>query len=245
MKKNLLDQSNRTTPSTLALEPLMSLNTNQAIQDHLVRFIRESNLKGGDKLPSQQMLAQSLGVSHVALREALRGLEALGILEVKKGSGWYVKNFNFDPVAKGLLYTIQFDSTSLADLTEIRMCLECSFLIHASRTLKPEDIEELKQITTSMMSLAKSQEPWHDLDHQFHRKLFSTIRNQVFVEWMEIYWSIYANFLGTKVFPYESVEDAQMHRDIVDAIQQGKADQAIAILEESLKKSMRRFQVPS
>jgi len=191
------------------------------------------------------MLAQRLGVSHVALREALRGLEALGILQVKKGSGWYVKDFNFDPVAKGLLYTIRFDSSHLVDLTEIRMCLECSFLIHASRTLQPTDFAELKRITDSMIECARASQPWHDLDHQFHRKLFSTIRNKVFVEWMEVYWAIYANFLGDKVFPYESVEDAQMHRDIVDALELGKPDQATSILEDGLKKSMRRFQASS
>lgn len=237
-----MDQIKKTTSATLTIEPLKSFNTNQAIQERVVQFIRESNLKGGDKLPSQFMLAQRLGVSHVALREALRGLEALGILEVRKGSGWYVKDFNFDSVAKGLLYTIHFDSTSLADLTEIRMYLECSFLIHAIRTLQPGDLTELRQITNAMVSRAEAGAPLHDLDHQFHRKLFSTIRNKVFLEWMEVYWSIYINFLGTKVFPHERVEDAQMHSDIVDAIEQEQIDRARAILEESFKRAKRRFQ---
>jgi DNA-binding FadR family transcriptional regulator len=240
-----MDQLNEPPFSSPTLEPLKTLNTNQAIQDRVIQFIRESNLKGGDKLPSQQILAQRLGVSQVALREALRGLEALGILEVKKGSGWYVKDFNFDSVAKGLLYTIHFDSTSLADLTEIRMYLECSFLIHAIRTLQPDDLTELRQITNAMVSRAEAGEPLHDLDHQFHRKLFSTIRNKVFLEWMEVYWSIYINFLGTKVFPHERVEDARMHSDIVDAIEKEQTDRALAILEESFKRAKRRFQTPS
>jgi len=59
-----------------------------------------------------------------------------------------------------------------SDLNEIRICLETNFLIHAIRTLKPEDLDELQHIAEVMIERAEAGEPWHDLDQKFHRKLF-------------------------------------------------------------------------
>jgi len=222
------------------IEPLRTVRTNELLQERLIEYIRRRGLVAGDRLPSQQVLARRFDVSLVALREALRALEALGILEVRGGAGWFVKPFSFDPIAKGLLYHTEFNEDTLRDLHEIRMSLETSFAIHATHTLAKEDIEELQALADAMVANAQVGLQWHELDHRFHQKMFSTIRNQVFNKLMDVFWALYG-YLGLDVDSTESLSEAWKHRLIVDALRTGDPALVTARLEDSLKGSTRRM----
>jgi len=221
------------------IEPVQTIRTNEVIQERLLQYIKRQGLVAGDRLPSQHVLAKRFQVSLVALREALRSLEALGILEVKVGAGWFVKFFSFDAVAKGLFFNTELNETTLRDLQEIRICLETSFVVHATRTLTPEDIDELEQVVDRMIEKARAGQAWHDLDHYFHQKLFSTIRNQMFNKLMDMFWRLYG-YLGSGITPEESLSEALKHHPIVDAIRAGDENLAAQRLRESLQGSRRR-----
>lgn len=222
------------------IEPLQTVKTNEVIQERLLQYIKRQGLVAGDRLPSQQALSERFDVSLVALREALRSLEALGILEVRVGAGWFVKPFSFDAIAKGLFHTTEFNEGTLRDLHEIRICLECSFVIHATRTLSPKDMDELVDLVDEMIARAKSGESWHELDHCFHQKLYSAIRNQVFNKLMEVFWALYG-YLGAEIAPEESLTEALKHRPIVDAIRDRDEERAAEMLRESLQGSRKRL----
>ncbi|MSP11682.1 MAG: FadR family transcriptional regulator [Chloroflexi bacterium] len=130
------------------LEPLKTSHVTEMVQERLIQFIRSNDLKAGQKLPSENQLAESLGVSRVTLREALRSMQGLGIVEVKAGLGWYAKDLSFDSMAKALAYTLKLNKQTLADLEEIRINLECSFLEEAIQTLTAEDLKSLAQAVT-------------------------------------------------------------------------------------------------
>jgi DNA-binding FadR family transcriptional regulator len=222
------------------LEPIKSKDTNELIQERLMRYIRQEGLVAGDRLPAQNKLARRLRVSLVSLREALRALEAVGILEGRVGSGWYVKPFSFDPIAKGLLYSIQFNKYVLADLNDIRVHLEVAFIEHAAKTLTEHDLDELDSLVHEMVSRARINQPWDKLDKEFHKKLFSKIRNQVFSQLMDVFWSMYI-YLGTEIKPDEKVSEALTHQPIVDALRAGDVEQAKQKLRDSLKGAAKRM----
>ena len=222
------------------IEPLRTVRTNELLQERLIEYIRRQGLTAGDRLPSQQILAERFDVSLVALREALRALEALGILEVRGGAGWFVKPFSFDAIVKGLLHHTEFNEDTLRDLHEIRMSLETSFAIHATRTLAKEDIDELQVLADAMVANAQAGMPWHELDRRFHQKMFSTIRNQVFNKLMDVFWALYG-YLGREIDSTESLSEAQKHRLIVDALRTGDPVLVTERLEDSLKGSTRRM----
>ena len=79
------------------------------IQLRMRRFIAEQQLQPGDRLPSEETLCAQLGVGRSALREALKGLEAVGMIESRRGAGNYVAQF--DPAR----YMEYFASSSLVE----------------------------------------------------------------------------------------------------------------------------------
>ena len=78
---------------------MKNVNFNQEIQDRIIEFIRQQNLRADDKLPSEAELCEALSISRISLREAMRSMEALGMIEAKAGLGWFVRDFSLEPLA--------------------------------------------------------------------------------------------------------------------------------------------------
>ena len=227
----------------LGIEPFAVANMHETIQARLMQFISDRQLVAGDKLPSQAALAQALGISLVALREAMRALEALGIIEARAGSGWYVRDFSFDAVAKGLAYSFELNRHSFADLLEIRIRLECSYLPEALRKLTAEDLEALEQSIYEMERLAASGREFDAPDRAFHMRLFSgKVQNQLFTQVLELFWTLYPllSVPAERTQREVLLADARRHRLILEAVQEGDVTLAVQRLLDSLQGAVRR-----
>ena len=105
------------------------------ILDKIIAYIRDYALRPGDKLPTEAELAAELGASRTAVREALRGLETLGIFYVQNGSGRYLRKVAFREVSADRAYNLEVSSANLAELLVIRMVLETQFVGEAVAAL--------------------------------------------------------------------------------------------------------------
>lgn len=96
----------------------------EAIVEEIHHIIVEKNLKIGDKLPSERYLKETLNVSRQSIREALRALELIGVIYVRRGEGTYLANIDnhqlFQLIAKYLIHTDQ----QREDLREIKDMME-------------------------------------------------------------------------------------------------------------------------
>ena len=97
---------------------------NRVIQDQIKQYITDNRLGAGDLLPPEGQLATDLGVSRGSVREAVKALESLGIVEVRHGDGVRVRAFNFDSVFDLLSYGLVFDPVRAAEVLQIRVWLE-------------------------------------------------------------------------------------------------------------------------
>src|SRR5690554_4139090 len=112
----------------------------QSVQEAIQNYINENDLKPGDPLPAESELARQLQVSRNSVREAVKALESIGILETRRGSGLFVKNFSFDPVLETLPYALLTDIDELVDLLEIRCILEVSMISSAIQMMTPDTL---------------------------------------------------------------------------------------------------------
>jgi len=218
------------------IQPVPTVNVNEAIQDRLKQFILEKKLAAGDRLPPEGRLAGSLGVSRPALREALRALEALGTLEVKVGSGWYVRAFSFDSVTKGLAYNLELSQYTFADLSQIRVGLECGFIDDAMRSLTPDTLRNLEQIVTAMEEAAQAGEGYlyTEKDRRFHQTLFADVENPLLDKLMVIFWT--RSWLEIPIWPAGGCEKAWRNRRSTQLIYREPAlkvrDAAVALADK-------------
>jgi len=86
------------------------------IQDKIKKYITDKRLNPGDLLPPEGLLAENLGVSRGSVREAVKSLESLGIVESRRGDGVRVREFNFDSVFDFLSYGLVFQPSRAAEI---------------------------------------------------------------------------------------------------------------------------------
>jgi GntR family transcriptional regulator, transcriptional repressor for pyruvate dehydrogenase complex len=135
-------------PQIQKINPIQMPSMADRIVAALIEYICESDLKDGDKLPTEKELSQSFEVGNRSLREALMILQSLGLIQARRGAGWYMKTF--DPgVTLGLIAPLLEKQSQVGDaelviqarlLNEPTIARLAAANIHATGLYKLEDI---------------------------------------------------------------------------------------------------------
>jgi DNA-binding FadR family transcriptional regulator len=201
------------------------------VQESIKSYILENQLRPGDGLPPETDLASRLGVSRNSVREAVKGLESLGILETRHGSGLFVGNFSIDPLLDSLPYGLLMDLKDLRDLLEIRIVLESGMIEAALEVMSEEQITDLEQLVEEMRASAEAGQPFLEQDRAFHQKLFEDLENTALLRVIDIFW-----LACHRAVAYPSMQDRDPmrtyrdHAAICQAVQAGDAVKTRAAL---------------
>lgn len=205
----------------------------KSAQTEIKQYILSNGLTPGDPLPPESALADQLGISRTVVREAVKGLEALGLIEVRAGAGLFVNSFSFDRLIDHSIFGIQFHAKQLADVLEVRHHIEWGMSEKAVQARTPEQVANLRGILSGMRSRAERGEYDHELDERFHRELYVNIDNAFVHRILEIFWEIYqdANTRGGLPKPRNPLATHQRHEDIVEALALGDVEAMHAAME--------------
>ena len=225
------------------LRPLTYQNRHNLIQGRLKEYIVQNKLKPGDRLPTEEALSEQLGVSRTAIREALRGLEALGIVESRHGVGRVVSPFSFRPVLENLSYGLIFHDYSILQVTEIRKALDAYFVGCATENLTEGDIETLSEIVDRMQERSRAGLDMEREDHSFHELLYRRCGNPLAIELFEITWQVRGGALDQSRVLYEMPPGTvREHRAILEAIVEKDLARARALIVDHHWNIEQRFQ---
>ena len=157
--------------------------------DHIVDQIREAISSGGiapgERLPSERDLGVAFGVSRTTLREALRALEAQGVIEIRTGSrgGAFVAEPSSELVAAALGALLRFRSATARELAEFREPFEAENAGWAARRADPAALAELEHIVGDVDARARDKSvPWAEvaaLEVKFHDAVARATGNSV------------------------------------------------------------------
>jgi DNA-binding FadR family transcriptional regulator len=226
------------------LHPIDTPRRNDLIADRLREHIVQSQYEPGDRLPTEEVLAHRLGVSRSAVREALRGLEAVGLVEARQGFGWVVCEFSFKPILKNLSYGLHFRSHDILHLIEIRKAIDTHFLDATIRNLTRDDLVALSDLTARMREKNAARLPISDEDYQFHRLLHQRSANPLALELFEIYWAVlYAAVDSDRVYTERPPGTARAHTEILEAIKLHDVVRARTLMLDHYRNIEERFRV--
>jgi GntR family transcriptional regulator, transcriptional repressor for pyruvate dehydrogenase complex len=103
-------------------------------------------LQPGDKLPSERDLANSLGVSRSSIRDAIRSLELMGMVEPRQGAGTIVRQISSDSLVNPLANARKRKEELVGELLDFRKMLEPSLAARAATRVSPEELAEMEEI---------------------------------------------------------------------------------------------------
>ncbi len=191
----------------------------EIVRDYVRQYILDNKLSAGDPLPSESQIAEELGVGRGSVREAVKALQSLGVVEVRHGDGLYVRAFSFDPIVETVKYGMRFDADSLSELAQIRFLLESAAIETTVARISDKDIQRLDQLMDVWKERLETGQNHLDLDAQFHRILYASLNNKMFLQLFELFWLAFET-LGDPVIQVgrPPIKDYENHRDILDAL---------------------------
>jgi GntR family transcriptional repressor for pyruvate dehydrogenase complex len=184
-------------------------------EEHLRRQI----LKQGDHdlLPSQGELAAALGVSRTVLREAMKHLEAEGLIEIAQGRRIRVKPAGPQASMRTLDAMLRRSDGSLAQLLEVRRPLEGEIAALAAERIRPEELQTLEAALIELRAL-KTLDRRVDADLLFHRTLAEATRNPVFPLLLDTLAGLLRASRYASIGTHGVAAAVEGHQEILDAV---------------------------
>ncbi|MGH1565798.1 FadR/GntR family transcriptional regulator [Mumia sp. DW29H23] len=207
-----------------------------ALTDQAILEIKGMLLRGelgpGDRLPPEKELSEALGLSRNSLREAVKALELIKVLDVRRGDGTYVTSLEPRLLLEAMSFVVDLhQDTSVLELFEVRRILEPGAAVLASRRARAEDVAQLWE----MLSEVDEQTSVEDLvahDMKFHASIVELSGNSYLASILE---GLSSRTLRARIWRGLTEQNAvertlAEHRGIVDAIASGDEDLVRAVV---------------
>lgn len=200
---------------------------NATVRDRITNLILERGLRPGDPMPTEVELCELMGVSRSSIREAMRTLAALDIVEVRHGTGTFVGHLSLEP----LVYSIALRSSispgesnsALREVVSIRQALDLGYAPTICAALTHEAQSTLERLVNEMIELAERGESFAVPDRQFHRLLLEHSGNHLMADLVDTFWAVHTQLLNSQnvATREELVVTAKAHAEMLQAAQSG------------------------
>lgn len=205
------------------IQPIEPFSLSDRIEQRITEYIKENNLKPGDALPKEIQLAEWLGVSRTAVREAMMRLRTLGLIESKKHRGMVLKEPDLISNIERTLNYEMLDKRTLQDLFEFRLMFEMGMVDFVFLRKTNEQIRELEKLAhSSSYSYVANSFSWEE-EFAFHSALYKMASNQTLLRFQKLLLPVfqYVHDLQVhsenKLIPYHIVT----HHDLVMELKKG------------------------
>lgn len=204
-------------------------------------MIIENGLQVGDKIPNEFELSTMFGKSRGCIREAVKILDAYGVLEVRRGDGTYVRGSASAGLFDAQFFRIIALGTSLPDLIQLRLILETGIIGAVIERITDEDVEELRRIEEKLQEAVMSRAPLEQIvaeDLHFHTALVEITGNEVLKNVYINMLDIFMPYIQNSYVQQHATSDFSVlkhHELIIRAVEERDHDLAMYAIRNSLK----------
>jgi DNA-binding FadR family transcriptional regulator len=217
----------------------------EQVAQNLVEFIENSNLKPGDTLPSTTKLAHNFGVSRPVVREALKFLEAKGVIEITNGKKPMIKPITTEPLLGFFDRIVKVEHKALREFMEVRQGLEIQSAKLAAQRRTPEQLEAMKQVVAAMRENLHDPDTFIELDVELHLLIAQASHNTMMVRLIESIRETLKVTVGEGLrlrMTSDQIQPVQRgHELILEAIEQGDAEAASTTMCQHFERAIARI----
>lgn len=225
------------------LEKIEKTKIYEAAVDQIRAQIENGTWKPGSRLPSERELAEQLGIGRPSIREAMRVLEVMGLVQIKTGQGIFVSEPDPNVKRSKVLLSMLEEDDYVVDLLEVREILEPQIAYLAAQSATDRDIEVLQEILARMEKRANQGESTADDNIDFHLAIARSVDNKVLFQVQKLLLRSSRDAV-VRYFEVPGRDSKSLvgHHEILNAIKAHNPEQARKLMFEHLRA---RFSVPN
>ncbi|HEX9109419.1 MAG TPA: FadR/GntR family transcriptional regulator [Longimicrobiales bacterium] len=202
-----------------------------SLSDRLARqiqlLIQEGEYQKGDRLPSIMEMARTFGVGHPTVREALKKLQTVGVVQIRHGSGVYVSRADHVLVVAAPDFTGGVTKKLLLDLVEARLIMETQSAALAAQHAAPEHLAEMRRLLDTAGANLQDDDLLNSVNMAYHREIAQASGNAVLAQLLEVLRDLFADEQRVILGMTDSRErDHEEHVQILEAME--KHDDCLA-----------------
>jgi DNA-binding FadR family transcriptional regulator len=196
------------------------------VQEAIKDIILSRRLAAGDPLPTEAELMDELGISRNSVREALKALQAVGIVDIRHGVGMFVARMSLSGLVDELAFhgriMLQDGRNDLGHLTEIREALESGLVQRLIDQRAGADLSPVAGVMERMAAEALVGEVSPETDRLFHDALYRPLDNPLVGQLLGAFWQVYHQLRDELGTPDEAPTDVvHHHQEIYAAVVAG------------------------
>jgi len=214
----------------------------EAVQERLLRLIRDERLGPGDALPSERELMARYEIGRPAIREAMQSLQHMGVIEIRHGGRPRIAAPSIDglvdQLGTSMRHLLTHSRSSLEHLKEARVSLEVELARIAARKRTDRDTADLRALLAAQKAARADNEGFLEIDGLFHRRIAAISGNPIFealahgiFTWMRTFHEEQVRKRGLEALTLEE------HGAIFDAIAAGDDEAAARSMRDHLERA--------
>ena len=222
-----------------AIKPEFEIVRRNRVYEEVAKQIERlilKKLRPGDRLPSERELADMLRVSRGSIRDAIRSLELLGLVEARQGTGTIVRESSTESLTNPFATALKRRKELVSELLDFRKMLEPPLAARAARHASPEELLEMEEILRRQEEKQRQGDDAVSEDAEFHYSVALASDNSVVMKVIDILMDLLrdtrARSLQVEGRPQKSLSG---HRRILAAIKRHDAEAAKAAMRRHLE----------
>jgi GntR family transcriptional regulator, transcriptional repressor for pyruvate dehydrogenase complex len=206
----------------------------EVVAQRLKDFISSEKLRPGDRLPTENQLADQFGVSRLSLREATKALEFLGIVEARPGRGLSVGHVTLERMTEYLGFHPALQDASPVQLIETRIIIETGVLPQVIQRMREDAaIEDALSSINDRLRGARTVQRWVQHDIAFHRCLLESSGLSPLIVFNDLL-AVFFNRFRESVKKAEWQGGIDSHQRLIDHLSRGQLDAACSELRDHI-----------
>lgn len=207
------------------------------VAGYIQGLINSGQLKPGDRLPTERVMAEKFGVSRTVIRDAVKTLAGIGLLEVKHGVGIFVATPDGTTVGRHLSNLLCYHLDTIEHIYEVRILLEKAAAHWAALRCTPEDYIKIKNLLEEARHIDQEEytDRFAELNRYFHLCIAEASQNPVVAMMVENILDLLDHTTDeTHKIPGRAVRSIDEHERVLKAIIDHRPEEAKRVMEEHL-----------
>ncbi len=226
------------------IQPIQKINAVEQVFEQMQGLLIDGTWRAGDKLPSENDLSETFGVSRMTIRQAMQKLKALNLIETRTGSGSYVREFNPEDSLNELIPLMYIGEPSQIHVFQFREMIDSESVRIATLMEDKKGITQLEEYLEKMKKAANEDNGklFSQYDLKYHMAIVKMTGNPMLVKAYDILRNVLKESMYSVIEKMKYKPALAFHRKIIDAMKKGDEAEAEKLMRAHIRQNYAYFE---